>query len=85
MADNKEISTARLVNLVFNTLEGKELLKNLEQDYLYSSPKRNTVEETYLMIGAQDLIRYFSKIASLKAEQLTDNNTSETEEDYMYE
>lgn len=42
---------------VFDTSEGKRLLKYLTEDFLNKSVKGNTVEDTYYNIGQHDFIK----------------------------
>jgi hypothetical protein len=60
--DNRE-KFNEIARLLFNTPNGKYVLEALIEDYVYTNPVRSTIEETYHMLGKQDLVQALREIA----------------------
>lgn len=62
MTDNRE-KFNEIARVLFNSPNGKYVLQALIEDYVYTNPVRSTIEETYHMLGKQDLVQALREIA----------------------
>lgn len=74
MEENQQVKLAKLVNHVFNTDTGKQLLEQLKRQYIYASVIAESPEKTYYLVGQRDLIIGLEELSKLDSlDHLTEN------------